>query len=475
MISIRSIMRVVSAFMVVTSVNATCYQNGFQAYFNPSGGVFKFSDIFHVFDLVEWGTGHDYPPVSHGSTSVTNAVYISGPSVAIPLYTGTSAVAEFFTTTDLCPIDFQTCTNNVFIQVSVYNGDAFTITVNGMTLSTTSTIIKPVWVSTGSTSTLYMGASTSTHQVSSNGNIFLQKNVGDASGIPCIPTSGNTGTCYQSYMIPFNNWNCPTSHLPLTNNVNNVTIDVLRFSGIPSKNTFVCENQLNWKITRPCIGSTAIVGDPQFAGFRGQSYQIHGIDGQFYNLISGSDTQINSRFDFLTKGNCPLIDGKLQENCWSHPGSYLGAISVQQVIRDVVYQLEILAGPENVGFGTVVLDFQNLYVGDIFERDDLMINYLNSHTITVTTPEFSFTFENSDLFINQEVRVTVPLSEIREFHGLLGQTHSLKTYDTSLKYIEGKIDDYVLNDEDLMGVDFLYNRFSPPSRPYGPVLHSPHH
>ena len=40
-------------------------------------------------------------------------------------------------------------------------------------------------------------------------------------------------------------------------------------------------------------------GDPQFVGLRGQSFQVHGIDGAVYALISEEHTAVNARFVFL--------------------------------------------------------------------------------------------------------------------------------------------------------------------------------
>ena len=45
------------------------------------------------------------------------------------------------------------------------------------------------------------------------------------------------------------------------------------------------------------VGAT--LGDPQFYGSLGQSYQVHGIDGEAYSLISDALVQINGRFHFL--------------------------------------------------------------------------------------------------------------------------------------------------------------------------------
>ena len=202
-----------------------------------------------------------------------------------------------------------------------------------------------------------------------------------------------------------------------------------------------------------------IVGDPQFVGLRGQSYQVHGIDGAVYNIISESNTQVNSRFTFLTEGQCPMIDGKPDTNCWSHPGSYLGEMSFQAIVEEKVHAALIEAGSAQKGFAGVQVDGKALSVGDLVSFGSFSVEYVSTHLVAVTTENYAFQLSNSDMFINQALRATTPLSKLRS-HGLLGQTHSVKTYATPLKYIDGDVDDYVIQDGNIFGTDFLFNQFS---------------
>ena len=213
--------------------------------------------------------------------------------------------------------------------------------------------------------------------------------------------------------------------------------------------------QVQVTIFNPVSG---IVGDPQFVGLRGQQYQVHGIDGAVYNIISEENTQVNSRFVFLTEGACPVIDGKKDVNCWSHPGSYLGEMSFQAVVDGRVHRALVVAGSAKRGFASVQMDHQPLSVGDIVSFGDFIVHMQSSHTVAVTTDSFEFHLSNSDLFINQQLKARVPLAELRA-HGLIGQTRSTKTYPTSVRYIEGNVDDYVIADGDIFGADFVYNRF----------------
>jgi len=204
-----------------------------------------------------------------------------------------------------------------------------------------------------------------------------------------------------------------------------------------------------------------VVGDPQFVGLRGQSYQVHGVDGEIYNLVSSATTQINAKFVFLNSGQCPVINNKKAENCWSHPGSYLGAIGIQQITeQNEKYVLLMESGSASQGFKSITLNGELLSVGSKLSssNNEFSMFYESDYRITVNTKEFSFIFDNSDLFINQGVTSRIPLSQLTS-HGLFGQTHSAKVYNSALKYIAGDVDDYVVNEGTLTGKDFVYNKF----------------
>ena len=66
-------------------------------------------------------------------------------------------------------------------------------------------------------------------------------------------------------------------------------------------------------ISAPVIG---VRGDPSCVGLRGQSFQVHGVDGAVYALLSSETLQVNGRFTFLSEGRCPVLDGKTQGDCW---------------------------------------------------------------------------------------------------------------------------------------------------------------
>jgi len=210
--------------------------------------------------------------------------------------------------------------------------------------------------------------------------------------------------------------------------------------------------------------TSSIVGDPQFIGLRGQKYQIHGIDGAVYNLISDATMQFNARFVFLGEGRCPTI-GETHSaisplsNCFSHSGSYIGELGFQQVVGKEVSTIFIKAGPASTGFSSVKFNGKELQTGQINSIETFSLNYTTSHTIKVQTSLFSFEFDNSDNFINQRFSPNVRLSTLNA-HGLIGQTSRVAVNPGAIPYIEGEVDDYVIVSDNILGNDCMYNRFN---------------
>ena len=213
---------------------------------------------------------------------------------------------------------------------------------------------------------------------------------------------------------------------------------------------------------------SAIVGDPQFVGLRGQQYQIHGIDGAVYNIISHTSWQLNSRFKILTgPRTCPSMPstGKRSSACWAHDGSYLQNVGVQTDGGD---QLYVESGPASSGFAAVTLNGQSLQlqVGDTvpldFSADSGLSGHVtlnNTHELTLQVGAWRIELENSDAFLNlRSVAVQAKLSTLTT-HGLLGQTWRMKSWGGATPAVEGRINDYVVLEDEVWGTDFLYNRF----------------
>jgi hypothetical protein len=220
-------------------------------------------------------------------------------------------------------------------------------------------------------------------------------------------------------------------------------------------------NSNNFKVCSPVVyvppDDGFIVGDPQFVGLRGQSYQVHGVSGEIYNIVSDADLQYNSRFVFLDKGECPVIKGKKQKGCFAHPGSYLGELGLKTSNGDKIH---ISTGRARDGFTLVEVNSQPMDVGDVVTLEGGLgfVSLNSTHLATVSIGRWLFDFENSDMFVNQRVRV-LDVAGLRS-HGMLGQTWREITYPTSLKYIQGTVDDYVIRNGDIFGDDFVYNTFN---------------
>ena len=199
---------------------------------------------------------------------------------------------------------------------------------------------------------------------------------------------------------------------------------------------------------------TAVSGDPQLVGLQGQSFQVHGIDGAVYNLISTPSLQLNARFGFLpfsASRRCPVMPstGAAAKSCWSHPGSYLTELGLALLPSNT--RVRVVAGDADTGFAAVE------------GGDDGAVQRLSSHELRLQGAGWTVEVENIDGFLNlRQVEVTGGLSAAagQRSHGLLGSTWRRVRGSGRVKEIEGDVDDYAITDGDLFGSQFLYNRFA---------------
>jgi len=217
--------------------------------------------------------------------------------------------------------------------------------------------------------------------------------------------------------------------------------------------TSSCTSMYGFNITNPA--NATVKGDPQFMGLRGQNYQVHGIDGAVYNIISDADIQLNSRFVFLTGPRpCPTIPstGRKSTACWSHAGSYLGEIG----LKTGSVQIFIESGPASKGFNAVTVNGKALAIGASTNN----IQYNSTHEVTLTFGAWTVELENSDMFLNlRSVRVSSSAWSSLTSHGLLGQTWSNKRYSGKIEAIEGEVDDYMIGENTVFGDSFVFNRY----------------
>lgn len=208
------------------------------------------------------------------------------------------------------------------------------------------------------------------------------------------------------------------------------------------------------------------MGDPQFSGLRGQQYQVHGIDGAVYSLISDSNVQINSQFAFLSGPRpCPLLpsSGLRSSACFTHDGSYLGNLALRTNADD---RLLVEAGEAGSGFASVVLNGQPLQVGDravlhFVNQPSGALHFTSTHELSIVASLYQLDIDNSDAFLNLQsvgIRGGQWAALKREApHGLLGQTWQLRGAGEGV--IAGRVDDYMIEDDDVFGTAFVYNKF----------------
>lgn len=223
-----------------------------------------------------------------------------------------------------------------------------------------------------------------------------------------------------------------------------------------------------------CDFPGGVLGDPQFTGFNGQSYQVHGTSGTVYNIISSPSFTYNALFTYLESGKCRQGTG-----CFSHPGNYFGAVGI--VIRDSgnnSQELLVSAGDVAVGLNvvlnnaTVAVSSAPLHIGDY------TVSLPSAFELLLESTEFVIRVQNSDGFLNQDISIGSSLArQIANYkrsvkssaegadrlaeelpHGILGQSWSTKTYQNRWKHIQGQLFDYVVQDG-ILGHDFKYNRF----------------
>ena len=209
----------------------------------------------------------------------------------------------------------------------------------------------------------------------------------------------------------------------------------------------------------------SVIGDPLFVGLRGQQYQVHGMSGAVYSLISDSQVQLNSRFVFLSSGEC-LRDshGRPLYQCWAHPGSYLSSIGIRLADGS---SLLVHAGSAHGGFSNVSIDGQPVRIGynGSIGQQGMRVQYRSLRQLDIThAGVWSMRIENSDGFLNLlqlSVNDWALLTTQLHSHGLIGQTWSAASDQTNRYHVfEGAVDDYVEANNDLLGCNFLYNRFS---------------
>ena len=227
-------------------------------------------------------------------------------------------------------------------------------------------------------------------------------------------------------------------------------------------------------LTGSTLPAPAASGDPLFTGFLGQSYQVHGVHGAVYSILSSARLQLNARFDFLSSGSCPVYGNRsapTASSCFSHPGSYFGAIGVRTAAGS---RLLVLPGAARSGFASIQLDGRELTAAAEeaeasgaalqVEARELSVTLHDRHHASLRHGLFTFHLDSSDRFLNIAAVDTDSWAELVKTvrpHGLLGQSwqrRSGKDRGQQVQDVEGRIDDYAQPDNDLFAAGSLYDR-----------------
>lgn len=221
-------------------------------------------------------------------------------------------------------------------------------------------------------------------------------------------------------------------------------------------------------------GEAQTNGDPQFSGFQGQSFQVHGYPGSYFHLLSAPAFQMNGRFAYLATGHCTYK----HTTCWTHPGTYIDDLTF--VVNELL--VRVTAGPVARGY-TVRINDEPFHAMEATNMTDsngdtayefvptkfydaatrLTVHLKSPLELLIRNELFSFTITNADHFFNLASQILVrpillsgrtasaryphpvtgaPWFPSYPIHGFIGQTWANATYAGKKQY-QGDVDDYV--------------------------------
>ena len=195
-------------------------------------------------------------------------------------------------------------------------------------------------------------------------------------------------------------------------------------------------------------------------------YQVHGLDGGVYAILSDAQVLINARFVFVESGVCPPVS--VVTACFSHPGSYFGQLALRTAQGG---RLLLTPGAAAAGYASVVLDGVAIDVSQphasttIVSNDgSIRLTIVDAWRVSITAGNYELQVDSSDHFVNiaaMRVLDWHTLTNTLQPHGLLGQTWRRHPHSAALEVseVEGSVDDYLEADDDMFGANTLYNRF----------------
>ena len=182
-------------------------------------------------------------------------------------------------------------------------------------------------------------------------------------------------------------------------------------------------------------GGGSVKGDPWFSGFHSQApYQVHGVPGAVFNILTAPTLQLNALFAFYGHGDvmtaaqmeaARLASPNAQlptTQPWSHPGTYLGKLG----LKVGGLQLLLEAGDYTSGIAgvAVVADGQRseVEVGQRVGGRAGSVQRVDAWRLRVVHPLVSFVLVNSDRFFNVEEAALRSSQAHQQMDGLLGQS-----------------------------------------------------
>lgn len=225
-------------------------------------------------------------------------------------------------------------------------------------------------------------------------------------------------------------------------------------------------------------------GDPQFYGFQGQHFDVHGMPDGVFSLYSSLLLQVNSRFVYLSSGDVSASAGA-NGLFWTHPGTYFGEIGLLingQMRSDSLIAFQSVA-PSRVRVMSGSLESGlSVFVNEVEERfpfestfivqntHKTRVEFLDAKTVLVSSDDVDVTISNSDDFVNLgfSFKNSSLLDEGQKCENHAQLKHSLphpRTHRTDLlrpnlrkwKLCQGDVDEYMV--KDLFAHDDIYNRF----------------
>jgi hypothetical protein len=184
----------------------------------------------------------------------------------------------------------------------------------------------------------------------------------------------------------------------------------------------------------------SVSGDPQFVGFNGIHFQVHGLPDRIFNIITTRNFQFNALFSYIESLDHHSHNHSLIHTVpFTHPGTYFSDVGIQFSHN----QLRLTAGIYDQGFETCTFNNFTLKVGQKIAIDSYIVYRKSSHVVIVKTQMFDFTIVNSEKFFNFE-NIQLYRNEVYDvslINGLLGAT-----VDPQFKKID-QIYDYLIDGE----------------------------